>query len=187
MTATFKQLTDFFISIGADQIEHTKKGYLAHAIGVHNDLRSWGCDAEVCRAGMYHSIYGTEFFQRFTLPVERRDEVQQLIGERAERLAYCNCAMDRGSFDAAVERGEPPYQFLDRLTGETIELSEQDFNDLCTIHLCDWLEQVPRSRLNEYRASAYRHLAERLSGVALQEYRRVFGEPGINATATGSY
>ncbi len=176
MAATFKQLTDFFISIGADRIEHTEKGYLAHAIGIHNDLKSWGCDDEVCRAGMYHSIYGTEFFQRFTFPVERRDEVRQIIGERAERLAYCNCAMDRGSFDAAVERDEPPYRFRDRLTGEEIELSAKDFNDLCTIHLCDWLEQVPRSKLGDYRAAAYRRLAERLGGVALVEYRRVFGE-----------
>jgi (p)ppGpp synthase/HD superfamily hydrolase len=71
MVPTFKQLTDFFISIGAVQIEHTEKGYLAHAIGVHNDLKFWGCDEEVCRAGMFHSIYGTEFFQRFTLPVGR--------------------------------------------------------------------------------------------------------------------
>lgn len=93
MAATFKQLTDFFISIGADQIEHTEKGYLAHAIGIHNDI--------------------------------------------------------------------------------------------CTIHLCDWLEQVPRSKLGDYRAAAYRHLAERLGGVALVEYRRVFGEPGLSATPGG--
>lgn len=174
MTPTFKQLTDFFISIGADQIEHTEKGYLAHAIGVHNDLRSWGCDEEVCRAGLFHSIYGTEFFQRFTLPLERRDEVSRLIGERAERLAYLNCAMDRPSFDSAAQQTEPPYRFRDRLTDEQVELSEQDFNDLCTIHLCDWIEQAPRTKMPDYRADAYQRLAQRLGGVAQENYRRTF-------------
>ena len=43
---------------------------------------------------MFHSIYGTEKFQGFTLPLERRAEVRALIGDRAERLAYLNCAKD---------------------------------------------------------------------------------------------
>ena len=103
MEPKFKQLTDFLISIGVDQIEHTDKGYLAHAIGVHNDLRDWGCGSDLCRAAMFHSIYGTEFFQGFTLPLERRREVRDLIGERAEQLAYWNCAINRKAFDLAVQ------------------------------------------------------------------------------------
>ena len=97
MAATFKQLTDFFITLGADRIPHTETIYLAHAIGVYNDLKAWGCDEEICHAGLFHSIYGTEGFQRFKLPLERRHEVRQRIGERAERLAYWNCAMDRAT------------------------------------------------------------------------------------------
>jgi hypothetical protein len=179
MAATFKQLTDFFVSLGADQIPHTETVYLAHAIGVHNDLRSWGCDEEICRAGLFHSIYGTEGFQRFALPLERRDEVRQRIGRRAELLAYLNCAMDRASFDAAVERGTPPYRFRDRLADHQVELSEQDFDDLCTIHLCDLIEQVPRSKRYDYRADSYARLAARLGGVALENYRRVRTERGV--------
>jgi hypothetical protein len=170
---TFKQLADFLLSLGADKIPHTETVYLAHAIGVHNDLRSWGCGEDVCRAGMFHSIYGTEQFQRFALPLERRDEIRAQIGERAERLAYLNCAMDRASFDAAVERGTPPYRFRDRITGREVELSEHDFNDLCTIHLCDWLEQVPRSKRFDYRPEAYARLARRLGGVPLESHNRV--------------
>ena len=180
MPHSFKQLTDYIISLGADRIPHTETVYLAHAIGVHNDLRSWGADSEVCAAGMFHSIYGTEGFQRFTLPLERRHEVRALAGERGERLAYLNCAMDRASFDAAVERGTPPYRLHDRLAHEDVELSERDFDDLCTIHLCDWLEQVPRSKAWDYRPQAYRRLADRLGGVAQENYRRVLNECGID-------
>jgi hypothetical protein len=178
MAATFKELTNFFSSVGADKVPHTETVYLAHAIGVHNDLRSWGCGEEVCRAGLFHSIYGTEQFQRFALPLERRGEVRALIGERAELLAYLNCAMDRATFDAAVERGTPPFRFRDRLTGEEVELSRQDFDDLCTIHLCDLIEQVPRSKRFEYRADAYGRMAARLGGVALENYRRVLAAGG---------
>ncbi len=174
METTFKQLTDFLVALGTDKVAHTEGVYLAHAIGVHNDLREWGCNQDVCRAGMFHSIYGTELFQDFTLPLERRDEVRQLIGERAERLAYLNCAMDRATFDAAVHRGQAPFQFQDRLTTQSVELSEQDFNDLVTIHLCDWLEQVERSKMWDYRLEAYQNMATYLGGVALENYRKVF-------------
>jgi Domain of unknown function (DUF6817) len=178
VASTFKQLTDFFIALGADQIPHTETVYLAHAIGVHNDLRSWGCDEDVCRAGLFHSIYGTEGFQRFALPLARRGEVREHIGERAERLAYLNCAIDRASFDAAVERAAPPYRLRDRLAGEDVELTEQDFNDLCTIHLCDWIEQVPRSKRWDYRTDGYGRLADRLGGVALVNFRRILAASG---------
>lgn len=179
MPATFKQCTDYIIALGADKIPHTETVYLAHAVGVHNDLRSWGCDEELCRAGLFHSIYGTEGFQRFKLPLEQRGEVRELIGERAEMLAYLNCAMDRDSFDAAAARDAEPYRFRDRINGETVELSKRDFNDLCTIHLCDWAEQMPRSKHWDYRASGYRRLADRLGGVALENYRRVLADAGV--------
>jgi hypothetical protein len=174
MHPTFKQLTDFLLELGTEKVSHTEKTYLAHVIGVYNYMKARGCTEELCRAGMFHSIYGTELFQRFALPLERRQDVRALLGERAERLAYLNCAMDRASFDQALVRGEEPYRFRDRITGEEVELVEDDFTDLCKIHLYDWLEQVPRSDKRDYRHEAYRHLATRLGGVALESYGRVF-------------
>jgi hypothetical protein len=133
-----------------------------------------GCSEELCRAGMFHSIYGTELFQGFKLPLERRPEVAALIGERAERLAYLNCAMDRTSFDEAVKRGTAPHHFRNRLTGEEVQLAAQDFDDLCKVHLYDWLEQVPRSKKWDYRRAGYQNMATRLAGVAAESYAAVF-------------
>ncbi|HEV3339287.1 MAG TPA: hypothetical protein VG125_02985 [Pirellulales bacterium] len=174
MDKNVKRLTDYLIAEGVNEIGHTNKTYLAHVIGVYRYMEARGCTEELCRAGMFHSIYGTELFQGFKLPLERRPEIAELIGERAERLAYWNCAMDRASFDRALERGQGPYRFLNRLTGEDVELAQQDFDDLCTLHLYDWLEQVGRSSKWEYRRTAYRNLAEHLGGVALRAYREVF-------------
>jgi hypothetical protein len=174
MANGFKHLTDFLVGLGVEQVGHTGKSYLAHLIGVYRYLEARGCPEEVCGAGMFHSIYGTELFQGFKLPLERRPEVRALIGERAERLAYLNCAMDRASFDRANDRAEGPYRITDRLTGEVVELSREDFDDLCRVHLYDWLEQVPRSQRWDYRRAGYRRAAERLGGVAKESYDRVF-------------
>jgi hypothetical protein len=171
---TFKQLTDFLVSLGTDKVPHTNEVFLAHLIGVYRDLEAWGCDEDLCRAGMFHSIYGTERFQKFSLPLARRSEVRELIGTRAERLGYLNCAMDRASFDRAAFGDGEAYCIVDRLTGGEVELPRDEFDDLCRVHLCDWLEQVPRSKEWDYRRPAYRRMAERLGGTAQEAYDRVF-------------
>jgi hypothetical protein len=185
MSTGFKRLTDYLVDLGVQEVAHTHKSFLAHLIGVYRYVEARGGSEELCRAGMFHSIYGTELFQGFKLPLERRPEVRELIGERAERLAYLNCAMDRASFDRAAEQAEGPYRFRNRLTGEEVELSADDFDDLCRVHLYDWLEQVPRSRWWDYRRPAYRRLAERLGGVARQSYEQVFAQEGSAQAVSG--
>lgn len=174
MSHDIKRLTDFLLEQGIDRVAHTGKTYLAHLIGVYRDLEAWGAEPDVCRAGMFHSIYGTERFRGFTLPLEMREQIRGLIGERAERLGYINCAMDRASFDRAVQNGGGPIK--DRISGDHVEISAADFDELCRVHLCDWLEQVPRSKEWDYRRAAYRQMAKRLGGTALASYDRVFSE-----------
>lgn len=174
MDKDFKQLTNFLVAIGIDDIPHTQKSYLAHLIAVYRYLEAHGAGVDVCRAGMFHSIYGTEKFQGFTLPLDRRAQVRALIGDRAERLAYLNCAMDRPSFDRAVEQTSGPRTFTDRITGELVSLSEGDFDDLCRVHLLDWLEQVARSEEWDYRRGSYKRMAERLGEGFIEEYNRVY-------------
>jgi hypothetical protein len=175
MNTGFKHLTDFLVELGIEKIGHTNKTYLAHLVAVYRFMEARGCLEEVCRAGMFHSIYGTELFQGFTLPLERRPDVRALIGERAEHLAFLNCVMDRASFDRALEQDAEPYRIRNRVSGEEIPLAREDFDDLCRVHLYDWLEQVPRSSHGwGYRLTAYRRMAERLGGTALEAYDGTF-------------
>lgn len=140
--ATFHDLTNYLQEVGATEVVHSDKGYLAHAIGVYNDLKKWGWDEELARAGIFHSIYGTQLFQGFTLPLEKRSEIAELIGERAEQLCWLNCAIDRQHFDNEILKTAGPYQILDRFSGEIVDVPDEDFDDLCFMHICDWLEQV---------------------------------------------
>ena len=187
METSYRQLTDFLVQLGSEKVPHTQKTYLAHVIAVYRIMKEAGCSEELCRAGMFHSIYGTESFQSFALPLEHRPEVRALIGERAERLAYLNCAMDRPSFDRAVEQGSPPHFMRDRLTGQQVQLSAEEFDDLCRVHLYDWLEQVPRSEKYgwNHRRQAYRSMAARLGPVAEATYQRVFAAEPVTIGERG--
>ncbi len=171
----YKQMTDFLMDLGTKDVEHTGKGFLAHLIGVYKDLERWGGDIDVCRAGMFHSIYGTELFQKFCLPLERRKAVSDLIGTRAEWLGFLNCVMDRTQWDRIFLEHSGERAVINRLTGEKYLLSQRDFDDLTTLHVCDWLEQVPRSHDWDYRRAAYQAMAEYLGGIAEEECERVYG------------
>ena len=179
---TFKELTDYFHKVGAVDVAHSTKSYLAHAIGVYNDLKTWGLDEELARIGLFHSIYGTQLFQGFTLPLEQRAEVRELIGERAEWISFLNCALDRPHYDAEIQKESGPYQILNRFTGEIIDVSDEDFHVLCVVHLVDWLEQVARSQGWDYRRTAYRNLAKRLGEPGRTWYNRVFDNAPEPAT-----
>ncbi len=184
MSSDIKRHVEFLTALGINDVPHTQKTYMGHLTNVYRYMKNLGCTEELCQAGLFHSVYGTERFQGFTLPLERRGEVRDLIGERAERLAYLNCAMDRASIDREVERGTPPFRIKDRLTGKEVELNGADFDDLCRVHLYDLLEQIERLGEWDYRRQGYRRMAERLGPMAVQAYDRVFArEPAAEKTA----
>lgn len=51
-------------------------------------MRDLGACPDLVNAGLYHSIYGTQGFQAFTVPLTKRSEIQNIIGERAELICY---------------------------------------------------------------------------------------------------
>jgi hypothetical protein len=181
----YREMIDFLRGLGTEDVPHSgEKGFLSHLVAVCRDMEAWGGDRDLCRAALFHSIYGTELFRRFSLPVERRGEVRALIGDRAERIVFANCLMDRSTFDSQLDSdSKGPYKLRNRETGETIELSRADFDDLVRVHLVDWLEQVARSSRWTYRREAYPRMARRLGGVAQDAYERVYSQapPAVGA------
>lgn len=181
MDPEYRRMVEFLRSLGIEEVPHSgEKGFFAHLVGVYNDLQRWGAEQDVCRAGLFHSIYGTEMFRRWALPVERRGEVQELIGERAEWIAYVNCVMDRSTFYTQVDdESDGPYRIRNRETGEMMEMTRPDFDELVRVHLCDWLEQVERSAHWDYEPTVWKRMAHRLGGVALENYERVFANAPV--------
>ena len=87
----------------------------------------------------------------------------------------------RASFDRVLGQVSEPYRIIDRITGSEIALSQQDYDDLCRVHLFDWLEQVPRSREWNYRRLPYRKMAERLGKSAEESYESIFAREEVEA------
>jgi hypothetical protein len=185
MAHDFRKLTDYLRSLGVDKVPHSEGVFLAHLIGVYRDLKEWGVKEHVVLAGLFHSIYGTESFQGFCLPWERRSEIRDLIGERAERLAYVNCLLSRPSLDSSVADGGPPH-VVSRLDGTPIPLTPDEYTDLVTLHLCDRLEQAERVGHWDWRRQAWEDMARRLGGVALKNWERVYSSAPPSAKAEAS-
>ena len=65
--------------------------------------------------------------------------------QRAEFCAFCNCVMDRTTLDKTLSDSSGHHSIRVRpevAEGAHIPLTDSQFNDLITVHLADWLEQV---------------------------------------------
>lgn len=74
----------------------------------------------------------------------RRPDIQALIGEKAEFLVHTFCTMDLASLDATVDApaGEHFVMARKQHGGKRMPLTDQQYRDLITVQLADWLEQV---------------------------------------------
>jgi hypothetical protein len=141
----------FLEARGAAAHSHSLSNLMAHLIGTRRWLASWGAGVDLCAAGLFHSMYGTESYAVATIDPALRTLVQGVIGREAERLVYIFSVMSRESFDAAL--GASTRWIVDRTSGEPVELDEPTFRDLCTLSAANWLEQ--HARLPQaYRAVA---------------------------------
>ena len=64
-----------------------------HLINVYNLLKEEGHPEEVCDAGLFHSIYGTESYMFTSNSVEDRNLICSIIGNEAERLVHLFCTL----------------------------------------------------------------------------------------------
>lgn len=68
--------------------------FINHCIGVYEILRKEGHGNDVCNAGLYHSIYGTSYFDVTVQNIhDHRDLIKKEIGEYAENLVYNMCIL----------------------------------------------------------------------------------------------
>ena len=166
----FLALLEFLEGLGAGDRAHTGRTFLQHCLAVGHILAGWDCTDDVCLAGVCHSIYGTEVSKAAALDLDRRDDLRAVIGEAAEQIAYLNCAVDRRSLDLAMLSGAPPFRLRDRLARTAYELSRETFADLLRVHLADWLEQVPHSKIGSYRRDTQGRIAAWLGGAPLKAF-----------------
>jgi len=146
---------------------HSGRALFNHLLGTRQVLVEWGARPALCDAGLFHSIYSTEHYEEKALPLTRRGEVQQLIGEEAESLVWLFCMMRREAFFLDLGKdGSPSVQH--RETGEHIPLSGTQRQDLLTLLFANSLEGFPRCSWFERRRVR----------MALRHYRK-FAIPSV--------
>ena len=85
---TTNECIDFITSITSD-IEHSGISLASHLLGVYSFLRLAKAPEYVCLAGLFHSIYGTEFYDA-GIKIDRT-HVRNYIGKEAEVLVFLFC------------------------------------------------------------------------------------------------
>lgn len=179
------------VSLLSQQLEHTGAApFDEHLLGVQAVLRTWGADEELCKAALFHSLYGTEGYQGFKLPLSERSRLRALIGPRAERLVWIFCMVERESVDATLFLPEAQLEYKFTARGElgrfTIQLrGREEWLDFLELTLADWLEQVEGAASKAlpqwgydvgdawgYRRIAYHKMAEILTSERAGERQR---------------
>lgn len=121
--------------------------FLSHLIGTRRLLAQWGERPALCDAGLFHSAYGTEYFQP-DAPASRA-EVQALIGTEAEAIAHAWCTIERDTLSTGA-----PFTVVDRTAAETVTVTDQLASDIATLWVADTVEQIARMTVEE-RAFAH--------------------------------
>lgn len=81
-----------------NEIPHGKRTLWDHLVGTSDLLAKWGNSSPIVVAGLFHSIYGTQFFKTTAFPVQGRWIIKRLIGEEAESIVHVFCTSDRKDF-----------------------------------------------------------------------------------------
>jgi hypothetical protein len=87
----YKKLINYLFNKNCHNIKHSHSNFFNHLVGTFNILKKWKQPEHLCIAGMFHNIYGNEYFNP-NLNITR-EEIKKLIGETAENLVfkYVNC------------------------------------------------------------------------------------------------
>jgi len=133
----------FLRKANTEGMPHSDRGLLDHLLGTRQLLVEWEARPALCDAGLFHSVYGTEYFELQAVPLTMRNEVQQLIGDEAESLAWLFCMIRREALYENPGR-EGDFRVQHRLTDEWLPLTKIQFQDLFTLALANSLEAFPR-------------------------------------------
>ncbi|WP_437625291.1 DUF6817 domain-containing protein [Sorangium sp. So ce1151] len=133
----------FLRRAGAAGRGHSEATLLSHLVGTRELLVAWGARPALSRAGLFHSVYGTESFHEGVLSSARRDEVRAEIGAEAELLSYLFCAVTAESLHEALAapHGAPLH---DRFLRRVAPVDAATWRDLFELTAANALEQLPR-------------------------------------------
>ena len=161
----------YLTSHSAEQTPHVGGTLLKHLSGTCDLLRRWERPAEICLAGLCHTMYGTDGYPNPLEDPTRRDKLAAIIGSDAEQLVYFYASCDRSwlypqlapgalvgihdireaerRLQEGVLPGRPPatstgatITFRDRFSGEVVVPSPDVFSSFLELTFANELEII---------------------------------------------
>ena len=137
---------------------HSTGTLFDHLSATRDLLIEWGNDEAVCAAGLFHSIYGTEYYGIRSADLDRRADVAAVIGEEAEALAYLFCMTDRRGFFEQADRAHPVLR--DRVHDVEITIAPEVLDGLIEIEIANCVEQIHPSSAKPTTVEGLRGMLE---------------------------
>ncbi|MBD3671215.1 MAG: hypothetical protein HUJ29_10610 [Gammaproteobacteria bacterium] len=121
------------------KILHPSGTLLSHLRSTAALLEQWQAPTPLCKAGLYHAIYGTGGFPSSLISMGLRGAVAEQLGEITERIVYLYCACDRDSVWPQFGQ-DKPIQFRERFSGKIIPVTEYDLTSFCELTAANEVE-----------------------------------------------
>jgi hypothetical protein len=122
-----------FINDLTKNIDHSGRSFFDHLFGTMLKLEERKVSDDLLLAGLYHAIYGTEFFE-FKANINR-EKIKYFIGEYAEMLAFEFCNMTNR---------------MQTLMTNSNNYSKEILSDLIQIEICNLQDQNWNGNLNPF-------------------------------------
>jgi len=168
---------NFLESYHAHEQKHSNGSLLDHLYGTCFLLNSWKLPKHVCVAGLFHSVYGNEYFTNGLLALNNRKVLIELIGKKAELLVYYFNICNRIQ---TIANAKYNLNYItERENNTTVHnLSKTQFADLILIIFANELEQIENySELTEKEQidlhELYKTSKPYLNEYAIQTYKDI--------------
>ena len=132
------------IEMGANDLTHNNnKTLLRHLLNTAMILAAEKQPDHVVLAGLYHSVYGTEFYGCDFLSMhnsDHRNYLSEKIGKDAERLVFLYCSLDRKEFMRYYGQPKKPIRFLQ--DDQFLEVTPEEEVDLMSLFSANEAEHL---------------------------------------------
>jgi len=121
----FLPLIKYLKEVGCDKQKHSNgtRNLLHHLVSVSALLSERGSSDDLCKAGLFHSIYGTAHFKHKTVSLDERYKIKELIGEWAETLVYEFCMLPKDRKSSIMKLEDAP------LRNDLIDLAYANYDE----------------------------------------------------------
>ncbi|MEC5384385.1 hypothetical protein VVD49_01550 [Uliginosibacterium sp. H3] len=161
---------NLLLARGADKTAHAnERSLLEHLIGTARLLLLWNAPIDTVRAGLCHSIYGTNAFRTATMRRNERALLQQTIGRRAEALVWSFSRLRRpATLQRALRHGS---NLVRERSGRTRHIDSSSLQQLFILECANLLDQgVSMTHARRLLREATR--LQNPSPVMLEDFRR---------------